>query len=173
MEDGLKVEELQSFLVKEVFLKIIWYNYLGVGGQVPFNNDSEEKTTASNGKILSRSIDFEGKNIASATVSENAAQEMAASIVDMMILLGQEEGVLDAFWPGFQYVCLNIVLDTSPDNQLRLIRVAKFFRLLDVKISRDEKTRENWPLQNAVQPLVANAFSALKPFVSVKSIQFP
>jgi hypothetical protein len=149
---------LQDFLVEELLLKIIWCQYANVASQSLTEDSSPDQDSA---KAVTVSAHLQP------VLPPQVSDEVASTIVDILILLGQEKDVLDAFWPGFQTACVGVLLDTSSENDARLARLGSFFSVLDVKIPEKEKPKHTWLLLNVVQPFVAKGFPALKNSVSL------
>ena len=151
---------LQDFLVEEVLLKIVWYQYANVSTPSLGYDFSQDQGSAS---AVIMSVHLQP------VLPLQVLDEVASNFVDVLILLGPEKGVLDAFWPGFQTACVGVLLDTSTENDARLARLGRFFSVLDVKVPEKEKSKNSWLLPNVIQPFVANAFPAIKNYVSLFS----
>ncbi|KAG0592544.1 hypothetical protein KC19_1G261500 [Ceratodon purpureus] len=146
-------KELQDFLVEEVLLKLVWCQYANIASQSLVGDASLDQDSAKADIISAHS---------QLVLPPHVSDEVVNTIVDVLILLGQEKGVLDAFWPGFQTTCVGVLLNTSSENDVRLARLGSFFSVIDVKIPEKEKTIHTWLLLNVVQPFVVKGFSALK-----------
>lgn len=146
-------KDLQDFLMEEVLLKMVWCCYLGVLDQ----------------ESIPPSVVPKDGNV---TLSQETSLEVVGVVVDIMVLLGQDDDVLDIFWPGFQSTGLKILHETSPENDAHLARLAEFFSRLDRKTNQTDRKQIVWPVRDAVQPFVAKAFPAIKSAVSLTS-QFP
>lgn len=146
---------LQDFLVKEVLLKIVWCQYADLSCQI-FAESSQDQDFAS------AVVKFPTSK---SVLPRQICDEVAATIISILIPLSQE-GVLHAFWSGFQSSCVGVLLDTSSGNESRLARLGTFFSVLDVKIPNKEESSNTWVLLDVVQPFVGKGFSAIKSSVS-------
>uniref|UniRef100_A0A7I4A3R4 E3 ubiquitin-protein ligase listerin n=1 Tax=Physcomitrium patens TaxID=3218 RepID=A0A7I4A3R4_PHYPA len=142
---------LQDFLVKEVLLKIVWCQYADLSCQI-FAESSQDQDFAS------AVVKFPTSK---SVLPRQICDEVAATIISILIPLSQE-GVLHAFWSGFQSSCVGVLLDTSSGNESRLARLGTFFSVLDVKIPNKEESSNTWVLLDVVQPFVGKGFSAIK-----------
>jgi len=143
----------QDFLVEEVLLKIVWYQYANFASQTLLESSSQDQDFTN---AVAKSAHLQP------VLPSPVWDDVVSTIVDILILLGQEEGVLDAFWPGFQTTCVSIILDVSSENASRLARLGDFFSVLHAKIPEIEKTNNMWLLLNVVQPFVAKGFPAIR-----------
>lgn len=149
---------LQDFLVEEVLFKIVWCQYANAASRTVVENFSQVQHSAS---AVTKSAPLRP------VLPPQVLDEVASMIIDILVVLGQDEGVLVAYWPGFQTACVDVLLDTSSENDTRLSRLERFFSLLDMKIAGKEKPNNPWLLLNVVQPFVSKAFPALKNSVSL------
>lgn len=137
--------------------KIVWCQYANVASQNLLDKLSQDQDST-NAAAKSAHL----RPILLPPVSD----DVASTIVDILILLGQEEGLLDAFWPGLQTSCVGILLDKSSENGPRLARLGDFFSLLHEKMPEKEIRNNSWLLRNVVQPFVVKGFPAIRQSVS-------
>lgn len=190
VEEGVKVEDFQDFLVHEVLLKILCYDYMGLQVEWPRNkvrhmtHQSHPVSKADKDGVNqqldstlpvtvapSRGSEYEGREKLTSSTHDRSLLEVGSTIVDIIIALSSYENqVLDTFWPEFHTLCLNIIEESgsvAARNDQRVHRIARFFHLLCEKKSVAGVRRKNWLLQDAVQPFVARTFSVIKSTVSL------
>lgn len=140
----------------EVLFKIVWCQYANVASQNLLDKSSHDQDSNAGAKSAH----------SHPVLLPPVSDDVARTIVDILIVLGQKEDLLDAFWPGLQTSCVNILLDKSSENGPRLARLGDFFSLLHEKLPEKENTNKSWLLRNVVQPFVAKGFPAIRHSVS-------